>query len=132
MSTEYQLSELQLQVMRVLWMRGEATAAEVHAELQEQRGLAFTTVATVLSRLEKRQLVDHRSEGRQYVYHALVSEKEVRQSMVADLVERVFRGDAAALVNHLITEAEIDAGDLAKVKSLIARAQSNPGEDENG
>lgn len=132
MGTEYQLSELQLRVMRVLWTRGEATAAQVHADLQSQRDLAFTTVSTVLSRLEKRRLVDHRSEGRQYIYRALVSEKEVRQSMVADLVERVFRGDAAALVNHLISEAEIDDGDLAKVKSLIAQAAERRQEEKNG
>ena len=114
------LSDLQMAVMRVLWRRGEAAASEVHGELEPERGLAPTTIATVLSRLERRGLVTHRTRGRLYLYTPAVSEQEIRISMVAALTSRLFHGDATALVSHLLKSSDIDAGDLDKVRTLLA------------
>ncbi len=113
-----QLSELQLAVMRAVWVADEATVAEVHEALAE-RGLAPTTVATLLNRLEKRGLLSHRTEGRQFVYRALVAEDQLRTTMVEELTDRVFAGDVAALVSQLLADHEIDAGELARVRSII-------------
>lgn len=118
------LSELQMAIMRVLWDSGEATVAEVQNALQAQnRELAPTTVATMLSRLEKRSLITHRTENRQYVYRALVSEREVRRSMVRDLIGQLFQGDVKALVSHLVRESEIDETDLNELKKMIAEKE---------
>jgi BlaI family penicillinase repressor len=114
------LSDLQMAVMRVLWERGEAAATDVHGELEPERGLAPTTIATVLSRLERRGLVTHRTQGRQYLYSPVLSEQDIRRSMVASLTSRLFNGDATALVSHLLKSSDIDPGDLAKVRSLLA------------
>ena len=113
-----QLSELQLAVIRVLWQRKKAAVAEVHEAL-EPRGLALTTVATVLTRLERAGLVAHRTAGRHYMYRPLVSEEEVRRSMESVLADRLFEGDVAALVSHLVNARDIEPGDLAQVKRLI-------------
>jgi predicted transcriptional regulator len=115
------LSELQIALMRVLWRRGESSTADVAAELAEERGLKHTTVATLLTRLEKRGVVAQRREGRQLFYSALVAEGEVRRSMVADLLGALFGGDARELVAHLVEESEIAPGDLAKVRKRLAR-----------
>ncbi len=114
-----QLSALQMTLMRVLWQRSEATAAEIHEAVLAERDLAPTTVATVLSRLAKKGVVTYRQEGRQYVYRPLVSEHDVRQSMVGDLVEQLFDGDAAALVSHLLHESEMAPGDLDRLRALL-------------
>ena len=119
MTPPLELSELQLAVMRVLWQRKKAAVAEVQEALEPERGLALTTVATVLTRLEKAGLVSHRASGRHYLYRPLVSEEEVRRSMVSVLAERLFEGDVAALVSHLVNAREIEPGDLARVKQLI-------------
>ena len=115
------LSELQISLMRVLWRRGETSTADVAAELAEERGLKHTTVATLLTRLEKRGVVAQRREGRQLYYRAAVGEAQVRRSMVADLIGALFDGDARALVAHLVQESEIAPGDLAKVRKRLAR-----------
>jgi len=115
------LSELQIALMRVLWQRGETSTADVAAELAEERGLKHTTVATLLTRLEKRGVVAQRREGRQLFYRALVGEAQVRRSMVADLIGALFDGDARALVAHLVQESDIAPGDLAKVRKRLAR-----------
>ena len=121
------LTELQIELLDILWNRTEATVAEVQAELRNRRDLAATTIATLLSRLEKRGIITHRVEGRQYVYRPLVSMTQVRQSMLAALTDRLFRGDVAELVNHLISENAISPGDLERVRELIAE-KTEPGE----
>lgn len=113
------LSELQLDVMRVLW-RGEASVADVAAALAAERGLAHTTVATLLTRLAKRGAVAQRREGRTLYYRALVTEPQVRRTMVGDLIHSLFRGDPGALLAHLVTEKDVAPGDLERVRALLA------------
>jgi len=121
METDKNISDLQFAVMRVLWQRGEAAVADVHADLESERGLAPTTVATILSRLERRGLVRHRSRGRLYLYSPVVSEQEIRRSMVAALTSRLFDGDATALVSHLLKSRDLAPGDLEKVRELLSQ-----------
>jgi len=113
------LGELQLSIMRVLWAAGEASVAQVHEALRDERERALTTIATMLSKMERKGVVRHRAEGRQFLYAPTVSEAEVRRTMVADLTERLFAGDAAALVNHLIAEQEIDPAELVELRRAI-------------
>jgi predicted transcriptional regulator len=102
-----ELTELQLTVMQVLWREGEATAAEVRRAMPGKRTQAgerppaITTVATLLSRLEKKGLVAHRTDGRQYVFRASIGEPEVRRALVDGVLRRLFRGDRAALIRYL-------------------------------
>ena len=119
------LTELQLAVMRILWDRGHATVADITDALRPSRGLAQTTVATVLSRMEKRGIVGHETHARQFVYHAKLTEPEIRRSMVSEMTERLFGGDVTALVSHLISAREFSRGDLAKVKAMLAGYESS-------
>jgi predicted transcriptional regulator len=111
----------------VLWERGEATAVEVREALRPGRDLAQTTVSTLLSRLERRKLVTHRTEGRQYVFRAQVEEARVRRCVVSefsDMAERLFAGDLAAMVTQLLDERDVDAADLARVREMIERREA--------
>src|SRR3954447_1134054 len=118
--TSHHLGDLQLAIMRVLWNRSEATVAEVPEALEPEGGLARTTITTMLTKMEKKGVVERRAEGRRFIYQPLVSEDQVRHSMVADLTSQLFRGDVTALVNHLLSEHEIDARELAQLRELIA------------
>lgn len=114
------LTDLQLAILRVLWDRGSATAAEITDALKSSRGLAQQTIATILSRLERRGIVRHQTRQRQYIYSAVLSEPDARRTMLAELTDRVFEGDVAALVSQLLSAREMSAGDLARVKALIS------------
>lgn len=116
----HHLGDLQLAIMRILWSQGEASVADVHEALEPERGLALTTIATMLAKMEKKGVVDHRAEGRRFIYHPTVSEGQVRRSMVTGLTSQLFRGDVFALVNHLLSEHEIDARELDQLRGLIA------------
>lgn len=115
------LSELQIAVVRVLWRNGETSVTDIAKVLGDERGLKHTTVATLLTRLEKRGVVEQRREGRQLIYRALVSEPQVRRSMVADLVGNLFGGDSRELVAHLVRESDLAPGDLENLRRRLAR-----------
>jgi BlaI family transcriptional regulator, penicillinase repressor len=118
--SRHTLGDLQHAIMRVLWERGEATGAEVHAALLAARGLAPTTIATMLRKMEDKGVVAHRSEGRQFVYRATVSEAEVRRSTVSEVVERLFSGDPTALVSYLVADHDIDPDEVARLRGVLA------------
>lgn len=130
MSSTVSLTDLQLAIVRILWQQGECTVLEVQEALAPERKLAQTTVATILTRLEKRGIVRHQSKGRLFVYKALVTESQVRRSMVSDLTALLFDGSPAALISHLLSEKEINASDLDEVKRLIADAERGSGADD--
>ena len=115
------LSELQIAVVRVLWRNGETSVTDIAKVLGDERGLKHTTVATLLTRLEKRGVVEQRREGRQLIYRALVSEPQVRRSMVADLVGSLFGGDSRELVAHLVRESDLAPDDLENLRKRLAR-----------
>jgi len=115
------LSELQIAVVRVLWRNGEASVTDIAKVLGDERGLKHTTVATLLTRLEKRGVLEQRREGRQLIYRALISEPQVRRSMVADLVGSLFGGDSRELVAHLVRESDLAPGDLENLRKRLAR-----------
>jgi predicted transcriptional regulator len=123
-----QLTELQLDILGILWEQGEASTAEVCQGLGPSRVLALSTVATLLSRLEKKGAVAHRKEGRQHVYRARVSRGEVRSSMVRDLTRSLFGGDPAALVQHLVAGHEVDARGLERIRDLLEQAEERAGD----
>jgi BlaI family transcriptional regulator, penicillinase repressor len=120
MAEAHKLGDLQHAILRVLWQKKEATVVDVLEALSDERDRALTTIATMLTKMEKRKLVAHRSEGRQFVYRPLVSESQVRRSMIAELTSRLFGGDTGALVSHLLEEHEIDAGEVERLRGLIA------------
>jgi len=130
MPDRHQLTELQLAILRVIWDRGEATVQDIWEALHAERGLAQTTVATMLSRLERRGVVTRRAQSRQYHYRAAVTEHAVQHSMVGELTERLFDGDVTALVQHLLSGADVSPGDLAKIRDMIARVETTAPESQ--
>ena len=128
MPDRHELTELQLAILRLLWDRDEATVAEIWEALYAERGLAQTTIATLIARLQRRGIVARRTRDRQFVYRATITESDVQHSMVSELTERLFAGDPAALVSHLISATDMSPGDLARVKRMIENAQAPKGE----
>jgi predicted transcriptional regulator len=119
-SRTYRLGDLQLKIMKALWDRAEASVADVLDALGPAAGLAYTTVATMLRKMEARGLVTHRSEGRRFLYRAAVSPDAVTRSMADDILERLFEGRLADLLSHLLSTREISREELRELERLIA------------
>jgi len=119
------LGDLQLRIMRVLWDRGPSGVGEVSSALGGAE-LAYTTVATMLRKMEERGLVRHRSEGRRFIYEAAVRDADVTRSMADDLVERLFAGSLADAVSHLLEGREVSDVELDRLEQLIRRRKRKP------
>ena len=112
------LGDLQLKIMKVLWRLGPSSVAEVQGELAAEP-LAYTTVATMLRKMEARGLVGHQEQGRRFIYEAAVSEEEVSRDTTADLIDRLFEGSLAEAVSHLLQTREVSPEELERLERLI-------------
>jgi predicted transcriptional regulator len=122
-STHHRLGDLQLRILQELWRAGEASVGEVHERLGAKKALAYTTIATMLRKMEGRGLVAHREEGRSYLYRALVTSDEVSRSMGVHFVERIFSGNLASAVSHLLQTREVSPAELDELAKLIKQAK---------
>lgn len=117
------LTRLELEVMRVIWdAQASLTVREVADRLNEgaARTLAYTTVQTMMRILvEKGVLRQEPGPGRAHRYASQVSQAEVTTTMVGDLVERLFDGDAKPLMAHLLDQPGVGKGELEDLKRLI-------------
>jgi len=112
------LGDLQVRVLQVLWGCREASVAEVHESLGGD--LAYTTVATLLRRLERRGLIGHRQDGRTFIYRALVPAEEVNRGATEHILDRLFEGSLSDLVSHLLRRRDVSLRELAELERLIA------------
>jgi predicted transcriptional regulator len=117
------LGKLQLEVFRVLWKKREATVADIQESLGDR---AYTTLATVLGRLERAGMVARRMDGRTAVYSPLVSEDQVGHSVLRDLLDRFFAGSHARLVSQLLDETDVDPDELERIRELVAEKSQKP------
>jgi BlaI family transcriptional regulator, penicillinase repressor len=115
----YRLGDLQLRIMKALWERGSAGVADIHEALGANR-FAYTTVATMLRKMEARGLVQHHADGRRFIYRAAVAPEAVTRSMANDVLERLFEGSLTDMVHHLLTTRDVSREELRELERLIA------------
>jgi predicted transcriptional regulator len=99
------LAPLELECLSVLWPMGEGTVREIHLALTASRPRAYTTVLTIMDRLEQKGIVARRKVGRAFHYQAMLSAEEARLKAVEKIVEGFFDGSPEALVAHLSSQA---------------------------
>jgi len=115
----FRVAEVQLDILKVLWKSGEGTVAQVRSSLKPTRPLAYSTILTLLRKMENRGIVAHRTEGRTFVYRPLVNRQNVRTSAVSNLLQKVFGGSAEALVASLLESNEIAPDEMERIQKLI-------------
>src|SRR5437588_5874589 len=113
------LGRLQLQIMRILWGRGRATAREITEELNRGESVAHSTVQTLLRKLEAKGAVTHEAEDRTFVFRPLYQQSEVTESATRDLLARLFDGSVYGLVAHLLKHEPISREELQRLRALI-------------
>ena len=121
----HRLGDLQLKIMKVLWEKSEATVSDVFAVVGQERDLAYTTIATMLRKMEARGLVTHRADGRTFVYRAAIDAHAVTSNMSGHLLDRLFEGSLSDLVSHLLSTREVSRDELAKIEKLIAERKKS-------
>jgi len=98
--------------MKVVWAHGDATVRDVYETLLERRQIAYTTVMTMMNVLEKKGYLKKKEDGRSFLYRPTRPQRQVVGSMVREFVERVFAGQAAPLLAHLVENEKLSGEDL--------------------
>ena len=119
MKRSHSLGELQLAIMRILWQQGEATVAEVHSRLLEERGLAPTTVATMLKVMLEKGLVERVRGERHYRWSARVSQDNATSGLLRQLIDAAFDGSAKRMVAHLMEHGKIGDKERREIIDLV-------------
>lgn len=119
----FRLGDLQLRILEILWEFPDSGVGVVHEALQPERDLAYTTIATMLRKMEARGLVTHREEGRSFLYRATVQADDVNRSAGDHFVGRLFEGSLADAVSHLLTTREVSLKELDQLEKLIQQAK---------
>lgn len=115
------LTDVELELMGILWRRGEGNVNDVISELPAGRDLAYTSVSTVLRILEQKAILKTRKEGRGHIYIPLLKKSDYEARSVRHLVEKVFDGTPIALVKQLLKADSLRKEDIEELKALIER-----------
>ncbi len=113
------LTEVELELMSILWKLGEASVAEVIEELPADRKLAYTSVSTIIRILEQKEILSSRKEGRGHIYFPLVLKNEYEQKAVKHVVDKVFDGTPLLLVKQLLGSTKLSEAEIKELKNLI-------------
>lgn len=114
-------TELELEILKVVWQIQPADVRQVRDALAEVRDLAYTTVMTMMSIMVDKGFLKRVKDGRKYIYQAVYHEQKASRNILRDIVDRVFGGSTTAVVQHLLESSEIDDDELKQIRSLINR-----------
>jgi predicted transcriptional regulator len=117
------LSGAQIEIMNLVWARGEATVTEIWKDLQDSRPIARTTVLTVMDRLEKKGWLKRRLVEQQHLYSAVRTREVTLGGMVARLVDTAFAGSAEELVMALLDGRGVTKDEASRIRTLIEKAR---------
>ena len=123
-------TDLEMQVLSVLWDRGDSTVREVMRELPDGKRRAYTTVLTILQVMEKKGLVGHTRKGLTYVYHPEVDRDQVVAPVMRTLLKNVFGGDPSAIVQSLLDCGDVDADQVKAIRRVINAAARKAREED--
>jgi predicted transcriptional regulator len=123
------LTEAELRLMKILWRRGESAVNDLVAAMPDGETLAYNSVLTTIRILEQKGYVEHRQEGRAFVYRPCVAEDEASRSEVRHLMGRFFGNSRERLLLSLLGDDEISPQELQRLKDAI-RETAPDGEEE--
>ena len=113
------LTDQELEIMKIVWVRHTATVRDVYEALLERRKVAYTTVMTMMKILEQKGYLNRKQEDRAYVYRPAQPKNQVIGKMVRDFVNRVFNGSAEPLLVHLIEDRGLTGDEIEEIRRLI-------------
>ncbi len=123
----------ELEILKILWNLGPAGLGQIHQVLHERRGVALTTVATVLKMMLAKELVEREDGPRGYLWKARVSRRATVSGLIGKLVQHAFDGSARRLVAHLVQEGDLndrereEIAELLRVETKKKKAQGKKG-----
>jgi predicted transcriptional regulator len=121
-------SDLELQVLSVLWEKGPMTAREVREVLPDGKERAYTSVLSVMQVMEKKGLLTYRRKGNAYVFRPKVTQKQALGPMLRGMVSNVFGGRVSSVMQHLLSETAPSVNELEQIRALLDQYEEEKSE----
>lgn len=117
-------TERELDILKVLWDRGEATVRDVYEALRERLPIVQNTVQAFLRTMEEKGLVGHRLEGRTFIYWPTYQRQQTTQHLTEQLLTRAFDGAIDQLVQSALSLRQPTKDELDRLEQLLAQAKA--------
>ena len=109
----------ELEILRVLWLRGPSTVREVHEALSEKKSLGYTTVLKLLQIMTTKGTVRRNETQRAHVYEACLPAEQTKRQIAGDMLQRVFEGSASQLMMHALAGGKASADEIHELRRLL-------------
>lgn len=120
--TDLHLTQRELDIMSVLWERGEATVTEVRDEVDPN--LAYTSISSMIRTLEMKGYVSHRrGEGKTHVYFPVIGPEKAGESALGRVLDKIYGGSPIKLLAHLVDQHRLSEKELARMRELLKRSK---------
>ena len=117
-------TDRELEALKVLWQRGEATVRDVWTEMTAaENDLAYTTVLSLLQVMEQKKLVGHKRVGKAYAYFAKVRREPTVRKLAGGFLHKVFDGAVDEYLAHVLDSRKLDEAELTRLDAMIAEAR---------
>jgi BlaI family transcriptional regulator, penicillinase repressor len=120
-----QPSDLELQLLSVLWENGPSTVREILSRLPDGKIRAYTTVLSVMQNLEKKGLVNRTLRGTAHVYQPTETQKTTLRPLLQGLLQNVFQGKVSSVMQHLLEDSNVSEDELDEIRDLIDQRKQN-------
>jgi len=115
------MGETEMEILQLVWERGESTVADIQEEIMKHRKVAYTTVMTIMKNLADKGYLTYRKEGLTYVYSPKKPEEDVKSSLLEAILNKVFKGSPSELVQTLVKREKLSDAERDEIISLIKK-----------
>ena len=112
-------TESELEILRVLWDKREATVREVHEVLSEFKDSGYTTTLKLLQIMHEKGLVNRNDSGKTHIYQAAVSREQTQKQMLGKMMDSLFGGSTTQLVMHALGNKAPSADELKEIQQML-------------
>lgn len=120
---EKQPTTAELEILNVLWEKESATVREVFEVISATKSVTYTTVLKLMQIMTAKGLVERDEEGKAHLYRAKIAQSETQKGIVNDLLEKVFRGSAMELMQHLLESKKTSPAEMKEIRQMIEQAE---------
>ncbi len=115
------MGETEMEILQLVWGRGESTVADIQEEIMKKRKVAYTTVMTIMKNLADKGYLTFRKEGLTYIYSPKKPEEDVKSSLLEAILNKVFKGSPTELVQTLVKREKLSDAERDEIIELIKK-----------
>lgn len=124
-SNQIKPTESELEILQILWKKGDVTVREVNNVLNEHKEVGYTTTLKLMQIMHDKSILSRDTSQRTHVYTALVKEKDIQSSLLKSFVDKTFSGSAMKLVMQTLGNHNASKEELAEIKALIQKLEND-------